>query len=360
MSSNHSSPSHRRFDPFFGDWVIFSPIREERPDDYKKNKHFECNSEACPFCVGHESQTPPSLWVGKASNGTLSTIQREHSGQVLCNEDWKVRVFRNRFPAIPTTQQSIHDKSQISAVSPTEIVGGHEVIVDTPIHTDRVSETSINESRLLLRAIRDRIAWWNQGKNIRHVTVFKNCGASAGASLHHSHCQLIASDHYPKQVQGLLNRSRLFTKKYGQCLLCNETYAELEDNSRTIFRGKSIAAYCPYASRFPMQVRIAPLDHQAQIEESSSDTLDETAMVVRRSVLALQQLFPNIAYNLVFSNLPPRKKKYALSFHWSVDLCPRSSSIAGFEIATGNMINCVLPEKAAQMYLRQLNLNLID
>lgn len=360
MSSNQTSQSHRRFDPLFGDWVIFAPTRETRPNDYDRKNLSKLSPDACPFCIGQEFKTPPSLWVGKASDSTLSSEQRETSEQVLCHEKWRVRVFRNRYPAIAIEKNHAPEHNQLQIFSNAVISGGHEVIVDTRSHTDRMCETSITESRLLLRAIRDRIAWWHHQKDIKYVSVFKNCGASAGASLHHSHCQLIATNHFPKQTQTLFNRSRSFTNKTGYCLLCKQIDSELADRSRIIYQGKRLTAYCPYASRFPMQVRIAPRNHHAQFEESTSDTLDEVAMLIRRSVLALQQIHPFIAYNLIFSNLPPKRKKQERSFHWSIDLCPRPSSIAGFEIATGNMINCVLPEKAAELYESQFNLQRID
>lgn len=360
MSPKHPSQSHFRFDPLFGDWVIFAPARETRPDDYDRKNQSKPSPDACPFCVGQESKTPPSLWVGKASDSTLSSEQRETSEQMLCHENWRVRVFRNRYPAIAIEKKCVPEQNLLGTFSNATISGGHEVIVDTRSHTDRMCETSITESRLLIRAIRDRIIWWHRQKDIKYVSVFKNCGASAGASLHHSHCQLIATNHFSKQTQTLFNRSRLFSNKTGHCLLCKQIDSELADLSRAIYQGKHLTAYCPYASRFPMQVRIAPRDHQAKFEESPSDTLDEVALVIRRSVLALQHSHPHIAYNLIFSNLPPKRKKHERSFHWSIDLCPRPSSIAGFEIATGNMINCVLPEKAAELYRSQFNLQLMD
>ena len=64
-----------------------------------------------------------------------------------------------------------------------------------------------------------------------------------------------------------------------------------------------------------------------------------------RDVLAsLLGLLGDGAYNIVFHTAPHRSDD---PFHWHVHVLPRLTSVAGFEAATGVLINIVAPEQAA-------------
>lgn len=360
VKPDHDSASFARLDPLTGDWILYAPDRNGRPTDYTKIHAAADNKKACPFCVGHESVTPPTLWIGKREeSGSLYTAtQALHTDQKAT--DWLVRVFNNRYPSISLNQHPERKKTKTNPKNrkdfETQIYpfGGHEVFVDTRCHSQLVIETSIDEWKLLFRAFKDRLRHWNQTNGIEYVSIFKNSGAAGGASLVHSHCQLIATSFLPSHIHQNLGRMRLAYENTGQCLICAMNETTLTSGVRTVLNGTSLIAHCPYASEFPMQLRINPRSHLSYFERSSDEILDECAELIRRLIIALQQILPDSSYNLVMSSLPPQQRENESSFHWRIDICPRITGYAGFEIATRNAINPILPEDAAAIYREHL------
>lgn len=349
-----------RFDPISGDWVLYAPVRHQRPTDYHQVDLGTDAKDNCPFCAGHESRTPPTVWIGKRKGSNeLHTANVPLTSNVV-DHDWLVRVFANRYPCIPTSDPYAHGQRQTNIKSDLKTFGGHEVFVDTRNHTNRMRETSVDETRLLFRAFRDRLFHWYHSPGIEYVSVFKNSGAAAGASLIHSHSQLIATNYVPSFIQQNLARMRLANDSNSLCVLCNLNREELSDGSRMVLNGDSLIAYCPYASQFPMQVRITPREHFSYFEKSTDETLDECAMLTRTLIIALQQIIPEAAYNLVISSLPLNQHQFEPSFHWTIDICPRITGHAGFEIATRNAINPMLPEDSAAIYRRNLDVETDD
>jgi UDPglucose--hexose-1-phosphate uridylyltransferase len=55
-------------------------------------------------------------------------------------------------------------------------------------------------------------------------------------------------------------------------------------------------------------------------------------------------------YNFFFHSLP-HGKQYAgsaASFHWHIEICPRTSIPSGFELGAGLFVNTICPEDAAE------------
>ena len=348
--SLNQSASEARFDPVSANWILYSVGRRERPIEYQKAPESLDTQPPCPFCPDYEHQTPPTLWSGKEKAGQIYSNERSASNNPLGSNDWSVRVFANRYPAL--SSDSCREKVNKTGNDEyfLQTVGGHEVIVDTRQHTDLIAQTTVGESRLLFLAIRDRINTWNENNGIEHISVFKNSGGAAGASMTHSHCQLIATNYLPGNIQHQLQRMNSHLHQVGECLICSMTNSEIADRERVICETEEVIAYSPYASAFPFQVRLTSKTHLAQFEKLSDATLHECAILTRNLIIALQEMHPTVSYNLIFSTLPKKQHSHRKAFHWSIDLCPRITSFAGYEIATGSMINTVLPEDAARTY----------
>jgi UDPglucose--hexose-1-phosphate uridylyltransferase len=199
-------------------------------------------------------------------------------------------------------------------------------------------------------AYRDRLKFWNAMPGISYVNIFKNVGKQAGASLRHCHSQLIATDRIPADVQTSVGRMHRHRAETGCCLHCDLIRAERKANQRVVWQNDSLLAFCPFASSLPMLLRITSQQHQSRFEDLDDGMIDSVSRLVHRAVSWLEQARPQTAYNLCLSTQPAGIDDPSDSFHWSIDLFPRMTQIAGFEWSSGCTINPVLPEAAATCY----------
>ena len=233
------------------------------------------------------------------------------------------------------------------------IRGGHEVIIESRQHVQSITELDLSEIQLVFKAYRDRILYWRDVPEIAYISVFKNVGRKAGASLRHTHSQLIATDRMPAAIATSLKRMSRHRAATGCCLQCDMVRAELKAKQRVVWRDDSLVAYCPFASPLPMAVRITSLEHQACYEDLDDATIEAVSRLVTRVISWLESLRPCCAYNYCLHTRPPGAADNPDSFHWSLDVFPRITQVAGFEWSSQCMINPVLPEVAATQYRRR-------
>jgi UDPglucose--hexose-1-phosphate uridylyltransferase len=113
-------------------------------------------------------------------------------------------------------------------------------------------------------------------------------------------------------------------------------------------------AFCPYASRFPFETWILPLEHETHFEQSPDEDIPSFAQILLVTVQKLESILDNPSYNFVFHTTPFNIQKPE-HYHWHLEIIPRLTRVAGFEWGTDFYINPVPPENAAQ-YLREQKL----
>ncbi len=359
LASASDRTTESRLDPLTGQWTVFAPHREGRPEEFVDHKD-ELNARVeCPFCGGNEESTPPAVWSGRVCDDdeSASKVLDEVSAGSTdpCADDWAVRVVPNKYPAVRTAgsgeaafTDAARHVSNLFPWSPTR--GGHEVIIESRNHVQSISQLDVAELRLVFQAFRDRMLHWRQQREVAYVSVFKNVGAKAGASLSHTHSQLIATDFVPPEVATTVARMTRHRAASGCCLQCDLIRAEIKARQRVIWQDDELVAFCPFASRLPMLIRITTLDHQPCYEDLDDRRIDSVARLVGRAVAWLETLRGGTAYNLCLHTRPPGADDRPDSFHWSIDLFPRLTQVAGFEWSGGCMINPVLPEQAAARF----------
>ncbi len=358
--------THSRRDVISGQWTLFASSRNDRPNDYTMQASGPPPAVDCPFCVGNENQTPPAVVSiqrhSPRSKPGPSDAGLAATGQCACS--WSIRVIPNKYPAVgplPIDLQCL--ESQCSEPQRSEPVrdghdgmfnsrpscGGHEVFIESPSHNATLDQLDLSQVTSLLRVYQDRIRFWSDQPTIQYVSLFKNVGPAAGASLHHPHSQLIALDRLPHAVRVTSDRMRRHHAKTGCCLQCEVLRAELKAKSRIVAVTDSLVAYCPFASHLPMLLRVTTRRHADRFENLGDQELDELARLMRRSIHWLETLYPDGAYNYLF-HLKPARLSAHQSFHWSFELFPRLTSLAGFEWSCDTLINPVLPEQAAARF----------
>ncbi len=348
--------SELRHDWLADRWVIVAPQRTERPEDYSHIVSILNDGTACPFCCGHECETP----------GTLASYS---SAGVNGSSNWQVRVVPNKFPAVngvkyrvdaahsqasPHFPITIPSESQplsgtgIDLYMRRQLTGGHEVIIESPLHLHSLSQLDRETVGLVFRAYRDRLAYWRCEHNSKYAVVFKNVGYDAGASLAHTHSQLIATDILPTEVQRHVTRMEEYERIEGTCLFCRMLAEETEQGLRIVDKTLSFTAFCPFASRLPSMVNIVPNQHSSSFESLDEVALDELAWLTHRLIRRIEKCYPHAAYNFVIHTAPIDKQDSS-AFHWRMELFPRITKVAGFEWGSDCYINPLSPESAAAL-----------
>lgn len=340
--------SEYRQDPLTGRWVVIGRQRAGRPEEFVEHSVARVDFP-CPFCPGHESETPPAVLEWPA----------DHSGE------WSLRVVPNRFPAVgphsapvddfwPSQEQPGWDEPRQNGShhpAPNSAGGVHEVVIESRRHVGSLSELTPVECERVIAAYQSRLTALQATAGVRYVQIFKNVGPAAGATLAHAHSQIVGLPFVPDDVRSAWERSLAYFAKTGRSLLSELVHRELESSSRVVARSPRFVAFCPWASRFPYSVCIAPLAPGA-FEDAQATPSGELAAFAQELVGRIESALGRPAYNLVL-HLNPFDSGHRQHYHWRMELIPRLTKIAGFEWGTGMMINPYPPEAAAELLRSQ-------
>lgn len=330
-------PELRR-DPIGGQWVILTPERAARPSDFRSEPPPLAGKDSCPFCGGHEGATPPEILAyrdpGSGPNGP----------------GWRVRVFPNKFPVLRV--EGDLDQRGDGIYDVMNGVGAHEVIVESPEHV--MSITALPEDRFIefLRAYQERLQDLKRDRRLAYGLVFKNVGARAGATLEHTHSQIIVTPVVPIRVQNEMDRCRQYFDFRGRCLICDVVAQERQAGTRVALETANFVALEPYAARSPFETHVMPKTHLSQFESMDDRLRGEFAGILRRTLLKIERALGSPSYNYLIHTGPLNNGSLP-HYHWHLEIIPRIAGVAGFEWGTGFFINSVPPEAAAR-HLREI------
>jgi UDPglucose--hexose-1-phosphate uridylyltransferase len=337
-----------RHDPLLDRWVILSPERAGRPQETAGLMHLS-GPETCPFCEGNERETPPELWaLGR---------DREAGPD---SPGWRVRVVPNRYPAL--TASSPVKQEQTGLLKSIQGVGAHEVIIESPNHQDGLADVSPSHLQSVLEAYRQRLRAAYRNERLAYALIFKNHRVPAGASLHHTHSQLIATPVIPQNIRLKLDAALRHRAHAGSCLLCDLIRQEREGGIRLIAETDGFVALAPFASRFPCEMMVAPITHRPDFADMESGDLLKLARLLKELLLRLKRFLKDPPYNYFLNTAPnpaalgqqdPGKEGIKAACHWHLEILPRHTSVAGFEWGSGFHINTMAPEEAAR-HLREM------
>lgn len=329
-----------RKDPIVGRWVIIATERARRPIDFQV-AHDQPRGGVCPFCPGQESKTPPEILAFRPNDGPGA--RRDAPG-------WSLRVFPNKFPALMIEGEI--DRSGEGVYDRMNGIGAHEVIVETPDHTKTFSSLTEPEIGAVLMAYRDRIVDLKRDMRFKYVMVFKNHGSQAGATLEHTHSQLIALPVVPKNVAEEMEGALAYYKYKDRCVFCDIVRQEQRERSRLVYENDKFVVIEPYAPKFPFETWVLPRRHRAAYEEAGVDEYAALANAMRVALRKLHQALDNPPYNFILHTTPFDLKE-SPHYHWHIEIMPTLGKVAGFEWGSGFYINPTPPEEAAR-FLREL------
>jgi UDPglucose--hexose-1-phosphate uridylyltransferase len=328
-----SSPE-LRIDPLTGLRVVLAPQRSERPLSFQPSEVHADAREHCPLDEGREDRTPPETLAIRPADGPPDSA------------GWLVRVVPNKFPLlIPDEAKEPTDPLEAGRGDPdlfssAPAAGHHEVIVHTPEHVSSFGDLPSDQLSLAMKVWKARAAAFAaDGASYAHIMV--NEGQAAGASLEHTHAQAYGLSFVPTVVARERERFTAHnTRTMGGCLLCDLLIEEIRRRERVVAVDDEAVLLAPYAARGPYELQLVPRKHEphfAMPEPDVARMLHEAFARLRGVLGALPPL------NLWVRTAP----RGAETFHWHIDVVPRITQLAGFELGTGVNVNVVAPERAA-------------
>ncbi|NMA15579.1 MAG: galactose-1-phosphate uridylyltransferase [Clostridia bacterium] len=229
-------------------------------------------------------------------------------------------------------------------------LGQHEVIIETPEHGKEFHELDKTQIEMIIAMFKLRYNQLVADERIKYIQIYKNHGLYAGASLGHSHSQIVGLAFVPGENQGLPQ----YYQDKDSCLICDILKQEKEFRERIILEGEHFLVLCPYASRFSYESWIIPKRHTEHFGELTEAEEKELALLCKKISMAIVRGLENASYNFII-NTAPVNSPYQPGYHWYMEFTPRLIVAAGVEIATGVYINPTAPEFAAAFFRKILN-----
>ncbi len=328
-----------RKDPVIGRWVIIATERGRRPADFIVEPEVT-DKRGCPLCEGAEDKTPHEIYALRSPQSRPDS------------PGWEVRVVPNKFPALRIEGEL--DKEGIGMYDRMNGIGAHEVIIETPHHGKKMETMTVEAVSHILEAYKIRMLDLMNDARFRYIIAFKNEGLMAGATLTHSHSQIIATPVTPKRVKEELEGAMEHFELKDRCIYCDILREELHQESRLVYENKDFVAFCPFASRFPFEICIMPRRHHPDYHSISPDELLSLADMMKVMLSKLAAALNKPQYNYILHTGPVRRPRQGywntidLDYHWHIEIMPRLTRVAGFEWGTGFYINPTIPEEAAK------------
>ncbi len=327
-----------RKDPIVGRWVIVAKSRAKRPHNFESTPQVAGSGSFCPFCEGQEEHTPGEI-----------VAYRPPDSAPNC-PGWRVRVVPNKFPALEI-EGELNNRGE-GIYDMMRGVGAHEVIIESPKHLLSTADLPEESLRDVFWVYRDRMVDLKKDRRLVYGMIFKNVGAAAGASLEHTHSQLIVTPIVPINVREEMTGSLEFYKYRGRCVFCDMIQQELATEKRIVLDTPGFVAFCPFASRFPFETWILPKIHSSHYENIQKNGIEELSRVMKRVIANIETALDRPSYNYIIHTGPFDSQELG-HYHWHIEIIPRLTKTAGFEWGSGFYINPVPPEEAAA-FLREI------
>ena len=338
-----------RIDQLSGLRTILAPGRADRPDSFSAAAGEPRGPADCPFCEGHEERTPPEVYALRPGGGGADS------------PGWTTRVVPNLYPALAQEEDGGADEKASTGgeagafasagdpllesrragepdlFSSRRALGAHEVVVNAPVHVTAMAELGAEGFAAAVATWRERMRAHSQAS---YVQLIVNEGGGAGASLEHTHAQLYALPFVPAAVARERERAGAYGERTaGGSLLSDILVEEVRRRERLVAIDDEAALICPWASRSPFELRVVPRRQSACFEEDTAG-----AAMIHTGLRLLAERFGRSPELNLWIRTAPRGAEH---FHWHVDIAPRLTVKAGFEMGTGVDINTYPPERAA-------------
>jgi len=326
--------SEIRYDSLNDTHVLIAQERLHRPD-VSPNKEENSSGKGCPFCEGNEAMTPKEIFAIRPP-------------ETFANQKgWQTRVVPNLYKALAIEAPHQLHKGSFEY---WDGFGAHEVIIDTPLHHTSMSQWSHEEMVVWFKTLRQRVEDLRRDHRITFISLFKNEGFDAGATMAHCHTQLIALPFIPKKQREMNRICHEYFEKHHKALMESILQDEEFHRIRMIESCGEFSAFCPYASGFAFEVMISSKKCIGQIDTLSDESILQLSTLLISVIQKMHSQLGEFAFNLSVST-PPLGEDIGdcESQRLMIRILPRIYRFGGFEVSSEIMINPVEPELAAKL-----------
>ncbi len=239
-------------------------------------------------------------------------------GGLEAPDEYTVRWFRNRWPAMPD--------------------GRCEVILYTPLHDASLWSLGARGARAVIDLWAARSAALGARPDVDYVLVFENRGAEVGATIAHPHGQIYAFDFVPEAPLRELERGSRFA----------------EPGDRVVSVSPGWRAWVPEAPVFPYALVLVPDGGVPDLPSLDGAGRDGLAQILVDVLERLDRLFEaQTPYMLWVHQRPfdggawPEARLHVeIVSPWRAPFVPRY--VAAGELGSGVFFNPVAPDDAAR------------
>lgn len=323
-------PSELRMDLVSNDWVIIATARARRPASFVKEERIKdaVSVKKCPFCQE------------KVLKKAVAILNKP-------NDSWFVLSMTNDFPAFSKGDE-LNQRKQ----GPNRTMNGlgYQEIVITSVHKKQLAQFSKQEIRIVVDMYQQRYLDLIKRKFIKYVSIFHNHGREAGATVAHSHSQIIAIPVIDPDLRSSLDGAEAFYRSQGKCVYCTMINWDMKDKQRIIYENEKFVVLCPFAPQVSFEVRVYPKEHWSYFEKMNEKDKELFADAFQKALSKIHKGLKDPPYNFYFHTAPQGSYDH---YHWHLNILPRTSIMAGFELGAGIEISAIEPEKAAA-FLRKV------
>lgn len=325
--------SELRQDLVSGDWIVIAPKRAKGHLQFfkKKEKRKIPPLKNCPF------ENP------QASGNAKPILIYEKKG------DWLIQVVQNKQPAF------VHkDKISCFKNGPYSVIegAGHHDLLITRDHFKNFPRLSADLANMVFQTFRDRYLMLFNDPCVAYISIFHNWGPGAGASVFHPHYQIMGIPVVPPDIEHSLVGSSNYFRKNKKCVHCAMIEWERKQKKRIIYENEGAIVFAPFVSREPFELRIFPKKHLPYFENTLDEDLKWMVDALQTALRRIENKLNDPDYNFFIHTAPVKEKNKYKHYHWHMEILPKISVSAGFELGTGIEITVVDPDEAAKILKR--------
>jgi UDPglucose--hexose-1-phosphate uridylyltransferase len=314
--------SEQRFNELRGEEVVYAIQRQDRT--------FLPSEDHCPLCPTPARPQAPTQPHTQAAPHTPANRQPEDFVETeIPRPAFEIAVFDNLYPAFQ------------------EPAGAAEVIVYTDSHHGSFGTLAPERAEALMWVWRHRYQELGGRDDVRYVLIFENRGVEVGATLHHPHGQIYGYPFLPPVPKLELAAD----VRLQGCAPCELLRRELGDGRRVVHENESVAAYIPYAARWPYEVHVVTRHHRPSLLDCEPRELRLLAECLQTLTRGYDTLFTRpFPYVMVVHQAPTDGHSDGhlhVEFYPPLRTATKLKYPAGSELGGGTFVGDTLPEDSA-------------
>ncbi|MEK7163060.1 MAG: DUF4921 family protein [Patescibacteria group bacterium] len=320
--------SQLRQDLVSGDWIVIAPKRAKKPEQFiKGEKRIKSPIKGCPF------EYPRNY--------------AENNAKLRGKNNWQVKIIENKYPAF-IHKEICPEVFKNGPYSVVEAIGHHDLVI-TKDHHKNFPLLDKQSANLVFQEFQKHYRTLAKDSCSAYISIFHNWGPKAGASVYHPHYQIISIPVIPPDIDHSLSGSADYFKKNKKCVHCVMIEWEKKIRRRIVYENKGAVVFTPFVSREPFELRIFLKKHSSYFEDALKKDLEFMVDALQKSLMKIKTKLKDSDYNFFIHTAPILNKKNHKHYHWHIEIQPKISISAGFELGTGIEITVVDPDEAAKI-----------